>query len=222
MLSVVIPTYNAQKPLRALLSQLEDADDVVVSDGGSSDKTLSVAAQAGTRIALGGSGRGRQLALGARWSLSRGDEDWLLFLHADSRLPDNWRKVVDAHIAHSPSRAAYFRFGLDDKGFWPRIVEFWVSVRCFWLALPYGDQGLLIRRDHYDAVGGYPDFPLFEDVQIVRAIGAQRLMPLSTTLKTSAEKFRRDGYRRRTFSNLSLLIKFLRGADPHDLAKAYT
>lgn len=221
MLSVIIPTYNAQIPLPHLLSQVEGADDSVVSDGGSSDETLAFAAQARARLAVGGPGRGRQLARGARWSLSRGNKDWLLFLHADSRLPNNWREVVDAHIAQSPRRAAYFRFGLEDKGFWPRMVEFWVAVRCFWLALPYGDQGLLIRRDHYDAVGGYPDFPLFEDVHIVRAIGAQRLVPLKATLKTSAEKFRRDGYRRRTFGNLALLIKFLRGADPRDLAKGY-
>lgn len=221
MLSVVIPTYNAQEPLTRLLSQIDGADDIVVSDGGSSDEVLSIAAQAGVRLAVGGPGRGRQLARGARWSLARGDEDWLLFLHADSHLPKDWREAVDAHITAHPRRAAYFRFGLQDTGFWPRMVEFWVAVRCFWLALPYGDQGLLIRRDHYEAVGGYPDWPLFEDVQIVRAIGAQRLVPLKATLKTGAEKFRRDGYRKRTFGNLSLLIKFLRGADPHDLAKAY-
>lgn len=222
MLSTVIPTLNAADGLAALLVQLRgQVDDVVVADGGSLDESLALAVDFKTRIALGGSGRGVQLARGASWSKAQSPTDWLLFLHADSTLPNGWRAAAEHHMRHYTDRAAYFRFGIKDTGFWPALMTFWVRQRCFWLALPYGDQGLLIRRDHYERAGGYPRWKLFEDVQIVRRLGRRGLRALPLTLVTDASKYQRDGYRKRTFSNLSLLIKFLLRGRPEILAQDY-
>jgi hypothetical protein len=87
------------------------------------------------------------------------------------------------------------------------------------LGLPYGDQGLLISRKLYDEVGGFLDVPLMEDVMIVRAIGKQRLTELNAEARTSAAKYERDGWGKRSWRNAFLLIRFLLGAKPEDLAK---
>ncbi len=226
MLSVVIPTRNAQSHLPQLLQQLDgQVDAIVVSDGGSRDGTLEVAVAANVKIALGCKGRGWQLACGASWARwgnpDHCPDDWLLFLHADTKLGPGWRDEVSHHIRHFPARAGYFRLKFDARGFWPRWIEFWVWLRCAFARLPYGDQGLLVRRDMYEAVGGYPETMLFEDVHIVRALGRRRLRPLAADVMTSAARYENQGYVRRGLGNLLLLARYLSGADPDLLDKHY-
>ncbi|MCF6220191.1 MAG: TIGR04283 family arsenosugar biosynthesis glycosyltransferase [Robiginitomaculum sp.] len=222
MLSVIIPTLNAETHLPALLAQLgKQVDEIVITDGGSTDGTFATALAANARIAMGCKGRGWQLARGAEWATGVANGDWLLFLHADSRLGNNWRDEINHHMKHFPDRAGYFRFKLNADGFWPRWIELWVRVRCALAALPYGDQGLLIRRDVYEAVGGYPDWPLFEDVQIVRTLGRRRLRALAADALTSPERYERQGYVHRGLGNVALLIRFLTGAKSDSLDKTY-
>lgn len=223
MLSVVIPTLDAEATLARALAPLVPAAvdglvrEVVVADGGSGDATLEIAEEAGARIVATGPGRGVQLAAGC--AAAKGD--WLLVLHADTHLEEGWDKAVAGHIARRPDRAGWFRFALDDGSLTARIWEQGVAMRCELLALPYGDQGLLIPRALYEAVGGYRPMPLMEDVDIVRRLGARRLAPLAATATTSAEKYRRDGYLARSLRNAFVLACYFGGADPQRLAKAY-
>ena len=99
--------------------------------------------------------------------------EWLLLLHADTRLPPGWRRVL-----LDPTRAGYFRFALDSDDPRARRLERLVTWRCRALALPYGDQGLLIHRDLLTAVGGIRPLPLMEDVDLVRRLGRRRLVAL--------------------------------------------
>ncbi len=226
MLSVIIPTLNAETHLPALLAQLgKQVDEIVITDGGSTDGTLATALAANARIAMGCKGRGWQLARGAKWGAKWvtgfTSDDWLLFLHADTRLGDGWAEEIQQHIKYFPDKAGYFRFKLSADGFWPRWTELWVRLRCAFAALPYGDQGLLIRRDVYEAVGGYPDWLLFEDVQIVRTLGRRRLRALSADALTSAERYEKQGYVRRGLGNVALLFRFLMGAKPDTLNTTY-
>ncbi len=211
---------------RLLSSLAGQVDDIVVSDGGSGDDSLAVSIKAGARLAVGGAGRGHQLARGARWSLAHAPDDWMLFLHADCALPDRWREAIADHIKTRPDTAAYFRFSLDDKGFWPRLMERIVAVRCSLLALPYGDQGLLISRALYGEIGGYEKWDLFEDVAIVRALGRKRLARLNLPLKTGAGKYRAPknkggGYVRRPLKNMGRLIVFLMTGNPKRAGRGY-
>ncbi len=225
MISVVIPTLDAAPHLARALAPLVPAvaeglvRELVISDGGSRDDTLAIADGVGARIVEGPKGRGRQLIAGA--AAARGD--WLLFLHADTALEDTWvrdaARFIDA--TRDRARAAAFRFAFDDDAPAARRAAWWVDLRCRALALPYGDQGLLISRAFYDALGGYRDLDLMEDVDLVRRIGRARLTMLSARAVTSADKYRRDGYGRRARRNLVLLARYLLGADPADLAKRY-
>lgn len=223
MISVVIPTLNAAETLPGVLRALVPAAvgglvrEVIVSDGGSSDATLDIAEDAGARLITGGAGRGAQLRRGC--DVAKGP--WLLALHADTRLEAGWEAAAAEHVAYHPSQAGYCRFALDDSGLTARVWEAGVAVRCRVLGLPYGDQGLLISRALYDTVGGYPDWPLMEDVAIARALGRARLRPLTPRAVTSAAKFQRDGYLRRSLRNWVLLGRFLAGAEPERLARGY-
>jgi rSAM/selenodomain-associated transferase 2 len=193
--------------------------EVIFADGGSTDATAAIAEDVGARLLTAPPGRGSQLAAGAAAARA----PWLLFLHADTALEGGWIACVEAfwRRADAGAQAAYFRFAFDDPGFAARHAAFWVDARCRLLALPYGDQGLLIGRSLYDALGGYRPLPLMEDVDLVRRLGRARLQRLDTKAVTSAAKYRRDGYLRRSLSNLALVARFFAGADPAKLARIY-
>jgi rSAM/selenodomain-associated transferase 2 len=218
MLSIIIPTLNSEKNLIQLLGQISDqVDDIVVSDGGSRDKSLSTALEHGARLALGCQGRGWQLARGAKWAQG----EWMFFVHADTRLPKGFHQVLASHIRTHPNKAGYFKFALNAEGVRPRILEGLANFRTWLFALPYGDQGLLISRALYEEIGGFPDWPLFEDVAIVRKIGRSRLRKLPGKLMTSADKFEHRGYFISWLRNVSLISRYFLGADPAVLVQVY-
>lgn len=223
MLSIVIPTLNAASSLAGTLGALAEAHagglrhEIVVSDGGSEDGTVALAQAAGARLAIGPRGRGAQLARGAATAAG----DWLFFVHADTRLAPGWAAAARAFMASAEGRAGYFRFALDDESAAARRVEALVRLRCTLLALPYGDQGLLIARKTYNAVGGFRELPLMEDVDIVRRIGRQRLVAIGHAAVTSAQRYRRDGWWARPARNLTCLSLYFLGVPPARLVRLY-
>ncbi|MBF0374091.1 MAG: glycosyltransferase [Alphaproteobacteria bacterium] len=177
MLSIVIPTLNAADTLTRTLNALIGSgieQEVVVADGGSTDFTPLVAERCGARVVRVMGGRGAQLRAGAEATSG----EWLLFLHPDAVLEPGWGQAVAAFRAHplSAGRAAFFRFRLDHHGAAARGLEALVRWRCRRLGLPYGDQGLLLRRAFYDGLGGYSALPLIEDIDLARRIGRERLV----------------------------------------------
>ncbi|HEX9954384.1 MAG TPA: TIGR04283 family arsenosugar biosynthesis glycosyltransferase [Allosphingosinicella sp.] len=212
----MIPTLDAAATLPGCLQALGDVPDLVVVDGGSRDATREVARAAGARVVDSPRGRGVQLAAGA--DAARGD--WLLFLHADTRLSSGWRHLVEAHVTRRVE-AACFRFRLDDAAWQARVIERGVTFRVKLLGLPYGDQGLLVSRRLYDEVGGYRPLPLMEDVDLVRRIGRRRLVTLDAAAVTSADKWRRDGWARRSGRNLACLALHRMGMSAERVAKIY-
>lgn len=217
-----MPTLNAADALAETLAclgpELSGAE-VVVPDGGSTDGTRAVAERHGARFVAGPRGRGRQLAAGA--AAAKGD--WLLFLHADTRPAPGWRAVVERFMADpaNAERAAAFRFVLDDEDPRARRIERGAAWRARVLGLPYGDQGLLIARRFHDALGGYPPYPLMEDVAMVRRIGKKRLVVLDHGARTSAARYRRDGWTVRPARNIALLALYFLGVPTSWLARLY-
>ncbi len=222
-LSIIIPTLNAAETLGATLGALLDPSagepnaETVVCDGGSDDNTRGIARAFGARIIVAPRGRGTQLAAG----IAAAGGDWLLLLHADTRLGAGWRAAVARHMRAGADRAGYFRFALASGDARARRLERAVAWRCRWLALPYGDQGLLIRRDLLSAVGGVRPLPLMEDVDLIRRLGRHRLAALDAEAVTSARKWERQGWRRRSARNLVCLSLYLAGMPPRLISRLY-
>ncbi len=217
MLTIVIPALNAGATLADCLAALGGADEIIVVDGGSSDDSAAIAKRMGASILAAKRGRGTQLRAGAE--AARGD--WLLFLHADTRLATGWRDAVAEHGATAPDQAGYFEFRLDDDAWQARIIERGVALRARLLGLPYGDQALLVSRRLYDEVGGFHPLALMEDVDLARRLGRLRLRRLNATALTSAERWRRDGWLRRSGRNLACLALYAAGIAPARLARFY-
>ena len=220
-LSVIIPALDSADSLARCLESVAPAGgEAIVVDGGSRDGTRSLACSGGARVVASEAGRGAQLMAGA--AAARGD--WLLFLHADTTLSEGWwdaaRGFMDGQAAGEP-RAAYFRYALDDDGPAARRLEALVAWRCRLLGLPYGDQGLLIAREFYHALGGYRPLPLMEDVAFIRRIGRRRLTRLDADAVTSAARYRREGYLRRPLRNILCLALYFLGLPPRILVRLY-
>ncbi|HEV2189470.1 MAG TPA: TIGR04283 family arsenosugar biosynthesis glycosyltransferase [Stellaceae bacterium] len=219
---MVIPVLDAAAELPLALAALAGValiGEVIVVDGGSRDASARIARRARARVIEASRGRGTQLAAGARAARC----DWLLFLHADCRLLPGWERAIRAFIAApgAEHRASYFALALDDPAAAARRVERLAAWRSRALALPYGDQGLLIHRSLYEAAGGYPAIPLMEDVALARRLGRGRLKPLDATIIASARRYRRDGYWRRALRNLFCLALYFLGVPPARIAKIY-
>ncbi len=227
-LTVVIPALNAAPSLPATLDAVLAARaapgenlclDVLVVDGGSRDATVTRALEAGVAVIEAPRGRGNQLATGGAAAAG----DWLLFLHADTRLPRGWEGLVCAFAADpgNRERAAVFALRFDDPSPAARRVERIAAWRSRLLGLPYGDQGLLIARDFYTALGGYGLLPIMEDVDLVRRIGRGRLVTLPGHIVTSARRYRRTGYTLRVARNLLCLTLYFCGVSPRRIARLY-
>jgi rSAM/selenodomain-associated transferase 2 len=223
-LSVIVPTLNAARTLGPTLDALAPqrsgfVKEVLIVDGGSDDDTIDVAGAYGCRVVRASKGRGTQLRHGAAAATG----EWLLFLHADTQLTADWEKVVSDFVAlpGAGQLAAVFQFRMDDDRKRTRALEVLVSLRTRWLALPYGDQALVLSRQLYDQIGGFLDIPLMEDVDIIRRIGRRRLIVLPAYAVTSAERYCRDGYVRRSLHNLACLGLYFLGMSPERIAKLY-
>lgn len=226
MLSVVIPTLDAAETLADSLAALVPGavaglvGEVIVVDGGSRDATLAIADAAGCGIVRAPAGRGGQLAAGA----ARARGDWLMFLHADTVLDPGWvaavGRLVAAAGAGTGKPAAAFRFALDAPGARARALERLVALRCALLALPYGDQGLVMPAALYRALGGYGDMPIMEDVDLVRRIGRRRLALLPVRAVTGAARYR-AGFARRMARNATCLSLYVLRVPPRLIVRLY-
>ena len=228
MISIVIPSFNAERTLVPTLNALIPGAveglvrEAILADGGSTDGTLDIAEAAGMEIVKAERGRGTQLRAGA----ARARGDWLLFLHADTELDQTW---LD-HAVHFMSRvdrgerapaAATFRFALDDDGFMPWLLEKLVALRFMIFRLPYGDQGLLIPRRLYEELGGFENVPLMEDVALVRKLKRNQLVMVKARAVTSAERYRSEGYILRGVRNLFCMLLYTFRVPPRVLARLY-
>ncbi len=218
---IVIPTLNAGASLGSALAARPTHPDLAFStticDGGSRDATIAIARHAGATIVAAQAGRGGQLATGA----AAGTAPWILFLHADTRLSLGAGDVIARFVTSAADKAGYFRLRFDADEAGARRVERLAAWRACTFGLPYGDQGLLISRAHYERLGGFRPLPLMEDVDLVRRIGRNDLVALDADALTSASRYRRDGWLLRPLRNLSCLTLYFAGIPPQTLRRLY-
>lgn len=219
-ISVVIPALNEQDQLADCVASAWAArcDELIVGDGGSSDRTVEIARAAGCRVVKTGAGRARQQNAAARESLG----EILLFLHADNRLDPTAGEQIRCALADPHTVCAAFRQRIDAAGWLFRALEFGNAWRARWRGLPYGDQGITVRRETFWALGGFPDEPLLEDLLLMRKlrrISWPKLLP--GPLQVSARRWQRHGVVTQTLRNWSLLAAHRLGVSPTRLARSY-
>jgi rSAM/selenodomain-associated transferase 2 len=217
--TLISPVLGDADALRTLLEQLPTTPDleIVVVDG-AKDPTIEVVVSGHGRTTLRRSSPGRALQMNA--GATDSTSEWLLFLHADSTLPPGWLAAIaslgDAAVG------GWFRFALDDPAWQARIIERLVAWRVRHLRLPFGDQGLFVRRRVFEQLGGFRKMPLMEDVEFVRRlVRAGPIAELPLALGTSSRRWRHDGWWRRSLKNLTIQTLYFAGMPPARLARWY-
>ena len=221
LVSVIVPVLADTAAAESLLAQIppDPRLEVIVVDGGD-DRRLDdlMRGRDDVRVVRSRSGRAAQMNAGA--NVARGG--WLLFLHADSTLPPRWLDTFEQVTSRMPGGGGWFQFALAHPSWRARVIEFAVRWRIRLFRLAYGDQGLFTTRAVFDALGGFRDLPLMEDVDFVRRLSArERVIELPLPLKTSARRWERDGWFRRSLGNAALVGLYFVGVSPARLARWY-
>ncbi len=222
VISVVIPVWRDTALVLTLLARMPARPDVEIIVACTIDEydefTRAVAGRTGVRAVVGTRGRGAQMNAGARVATG----DWLLFLHADSQLPPEAFDEITSLSMDPRVVGGSFQFALDASGWRPRFMEWGTAQRTRWFGLPYGDQGIFVRRLVFERLGGYHEAPLMEDVDLVRRLRrAGRLHRSRLKVVTSARRWHRDGWFTRMGRNWLLMILYAAGVEPRRLARRY-
>jgi rSAM/selenodomain-associated transferase 2 len=221
-LSIVVPALDEAANLARLLPELRRVwpdTEIIVADGGSRDGTTDVVrGQVGVRLLEGARGRARQMNAGAR----QAGGDVLLFLHADTRLPDGAPGAIAAALADPAVVGGRFDVRFDSRRPVLGMVAWFMNVRSRATSICTGDQAIFVRRAAFEAVGGYPDIPLMEDIELCRRLRARgRLAALRARVTTSARKWEREGPLRTIGLMWALRLLYFCGVAPARLHRWY-
>jgi rSAM/selenodomain-associated transferase 2 len=217
-LSIVIPTLDEEAALRRNLPAARAlSDELIVSDGGSGDATQAVAAELGAKVVSGPAGRGGQLNRGA----AAANGDVLVFLHADTRLPEGSAAAIRRAIAGGAVGGAfYLRFDSDRRA--QRLGAWLINLRTRWLRAPLGDQVQFATAEVFDLLGGFRDWPILEDLDFIRRLKREgRIAILPGPAVTAARRFLGNGVARTVATNWLIWILFAFGVSPARLARLY-
>ncbi len=220
-MTVVVPVLDEaagiEATLRALAPLRSRGAEVIVCDGGSRDATVALARPLVDQVLVAPAGRARQMNAGAAAS----GADVLLFLHSDTQLPDGADSLVRRALV---AGAAWGRFDVRISGLPPmlRVVAALMNLRSRWSGIATGDQAIFVSRAAFDRVGGFPDQPLMEDVEISRRLRALgRPACLRQRVTTSGRRWETRGVWRTIFLMWRLRWRYWRGASAQALAQAY-
>jgi rSAM/selenodomain-associated transferase 2 len=218
-ITVIIPTLDEAENIGACLAALDGQEgpvEIIVVDGGSGDGTVSIAVRSpGVRVVHAPRGRGAQMNAGA--AMASGEILW--FVHADCRPPAGGATAIRRALACDGVIGGAFRFVLADRGWGYRVVEWGVRLRCRLFHLPYGDQGIFLRRALFEELGGYRETPILEDLCVVRALRRRgRVVTLPEAMPTSPRRYAHDGLLRTVVRHQILMLAAWLGGSPDRLA----
>lgn len=221
-ISIVLPILNEEAYITACLDALQALRDqnceLIVVDGGSRDRSVALAKPLADRVVVSAKGRSTQMNAGARQA--SGDIFW--FLHADSQPPSDAPHVIRAALTQPEH--CWGRFDVRLSGYRPslRMVEFSMNLRSRLTGIATGDQGIFVRRELFERIGGYPPISLMEDIALSRALKRHsRPVCLRQCILSSSRRWERDGVARTILLMWWLRLAYFLGADPDGLARNY-
>ena len=211
-ISIIIPTINEANNLPLLLSDLssiQKENEIIIVDCGSEDKTIEIANIYGAKVFISKErNRGLQLDIGAKNSKG----DWLIFLHADTRLSHNWFRKINSVLKAGNNYIYYFKFRINNKKIIYRVLEIFVNFRSKYFKQPYGDQGLIIHRTSYFKNNGFRKIPLMEDVDFLKRLNNKKyLKQLNLPIFISSRKWERTNIFLQAIKNWHFRRRWLKG-----------
>jgi len=211
-ISIIIPTINEANNLPLLLSDLSSIQkegEIIIVDSGSEDKTIDIANIYGAKVFISKErNRGLQLDIGAKNSKG----DWLIFLHADTRLNHDWFRKINSVLKEGNNYIYYFKFKINNKKIIFRLLEIFVNFRSKYLKQPYGDQGLIINRTTYFKNNGFRKIPLMEDVDFLKRLKNKKfLKQLNLPIFISSRKWERTNIFLQAIKNWQFRRRWLKG-----------
>jgi rSAM/selenodomain-associated transferase 2 len=222
--TIVIPVLNEGDRINALIEHLhnqgfEYSYEIIVVDGDPQGGTVKAIQSEGVVTIATEKGRGRQMNAGAAASSG----DILIFLHADTMLPDGALNKISRALDKQDYVGGAFDLKIDSDRLFLKYISVRASLRTRWNRIPYGDQAIFLRKQYFDQIGGFRDIPLMEDVELMRRIkkDGRKIHILPDKVTTSARRWQRDGALYTTVRNQVLVALFRLGVSPGRLAKYY-
>ena len=217
-ISIIIPTINEANNLPLLLSDLSSIQkegEIIIVDSGSEDKTIDIANIYGAKVCISKEkNRGLQLDMGAKNSKG----DWLIFLHADTRLTHDWFRKTNSFLKGNRNSIYYFKFKINHKKIIYRVLEILVNFRSQYFKQPYGDQGLIIHRSIYLKNNGFRKIPLMEDLDFLRRLkNKENLKQLNFPILISSRKWERTNVFLQAIKNWNYRRRWLKGESTKSL-----
>ncbi len=221
-ISIIIPTINEANNLPLLLSDLSSIKkegEIIIVDCGSEDKTIDIANIYGAKVFISKErNRGLQLDIGAKNSKG----EWLIFLHADTRLTHDWFKKINSFLQGNKNIIYYFEFKINHKKIIYRVLEILVNIRSKFFKQPYGDQGLIIHRTTYFKNNGFKNIPLMEDVDFLRRLNKKKdLKQLNFPILISSRKWERTNIFFQAIKNWHFRRRWLKGESSRSIYSDY-
>lgn len=222
--SIITPVLNEQGQINSFVGKIKDKDfddyfEIIIVDGDPQGGTINAITDNSVICITSTQGRGRQMNDGA--AVAHGEI--LIFLHADTILPDNALRKISQALQDRDYVGGAFDLKIDSDRLFLKYISARASLRSRWNRIPYGDQAIFIRKKYFDQIGGYKEIPLMEDVDLMRRIkkDGKQIFILPDKVITSARRWESEGALYTTMRNQILVRLFYLGISPHRLAKYY-